>query len=139
MALEYGRTREVFGRLLGEHGQAQAMISDCAVEMEACRWLTYRAAAEADRGGDTRLLDSAVKLYASEMISRVSDRVMQLHGGWGYTKDFPIERIYRDSRMWRIVEGPNEVHRMLIARQLLKHGIGALVDTGSRPLAAIAP
>lgn len=59
-------------------------------------------------------------------MSRVSDKVLQLHGGWGYSKDLPIERFYRDSRMYRIVEGPNEVHRMVVARNLLKSGITAL-------------
>jgi acyl-CoA dehydrogenase len=135
MAIEYGRTCEVFGQMLGAHGQFQAILADCAMELEACRWLVYRAAAEDDRGNDTRLLESAVKVYASELMSRVADKVLQIHGGWGYSKDLPIERMYRDSRMFRIVEGPNEVHRMVIARRLLGAGISALERPGPRPAA----
>ena len=126
MAIDYGRSRQVFGKLLGEHGATQAVIADCAIETESLRWLVYRACAEDDRGNDTRLLQSGVKFLASELMSRVSDKVLQLHGGWGYSKDLPIERFYRDSRMYRIVEGPNEVHRMVVARNLLKSGITAL-------------
>lgn len=120
MACAYTTSRQAFGKPLADHGQVQAVIADCAIEVEACRWLTYRAAAEADRGHDTRLLDSMVKVFASEMVSRVSDKIMQIHGGWGYSKDLPIERFYRDSRFFRIAEGPNEVHRWLLARELTR-------------------
>ncbi|MGB8195491.1 MAG: acyl-CoA dehydrogenase family protein [Acidimicrobiales bacterium] len=120
MAVDYTQEREAFGKPLSEHGQVQAVLADCAIELEACRWLTYRAGAEAERGGDTRILDSIVKVYASELVSRVSDKILQIHGGWGYSKDLPIERFYRDSRFFRIAEGPNEVHRMLISRELVK-------------------
>ena len=72
------------------------------------------------------------------MMSRVSDKVLQMHGGWGYTKDFPIEQFYRDSRMYRIVEGPNEVHRMVVARRLLSGGIDALERPGRAPVMAAA-
>jgi alkylation response protein AidB-like acyl-CoA dehydrogenase len=125
MACEYTISREAFGKPLAEHGQVQAVIADCAIELEACRWLTYRAGAEADRGADTRLLDSMVKVYASEMVSRVSDKILQLHGGWGYSRDLPIERFYRDSRFFRIAEGPNEVHRWLLSRELTKRAARA--------------
>jgi acyl-CoA dehydrogenase len=126
LAIEYGRTREVFGQVLGGHGMFQATLADCAIELEACRWFVYRAAAEVDRGVDSRTLESAVKVYASELMTRVADKVLQVHGGWGYSQDLPIERMYRDNRMWRIVEGPNEVHRMVLTRRLLADGIAAL-------------
>jgi alkylation response protein AidB-like acyl-CoA dehydrogenase len=139
LAIDYGRSRQVFGTVLGAHGQFQAVLADCAIELEACRWLVYRAAAEDDRGQETRLLESAVKVYSSELMSRVADRVLQVHGGWGYSKDLPIERMYRDSRMFRIVEGPNEVHRMVIARRLLAAGLRALEEPGPRRLPRPAP
>lgn len=123
LAIEYGRSREVWGQPLGAHGMFQERLADSAIELEACRWFVYRAAAEVDRGSDTRTLESMVKVYSSELMTRVADKVLQLHGGWGYSQDLPIERMYRDHRMWRIVEGPNEVHRMVVARRLLSAGI----------------
>ncbi len=119
--------------MLGAHGLFQERLADNAIELEACRWLVYRAAAEVDRGSDTRTLESMVKVYSSELMTRVADKVLQVHGGWGYTQDFPIERLYRDHRMWRIVEGPNEVHRMVVARRLLAGGIGELEQRRARP------
>ena len=107
--------------------------ADCAIELEACRWFVYRAAAEVDRGADTRTLESMVKVYSSELVTRVADKVMQVHGGWGYSRDFPIERMYRDHRMWRIVEGPNEVHRMVVARRLIGGGMAELEQSRMRP------
>ena len=133
MAIDYGRSREVFGQVLGAHGMFQEKLADCATELEACRWFVYRAAAEVDRGADTRTLESMVKVYASELVTRVADKVLQVHGGWGYSQDLPIERMYRDHRMWRIVEGPNEVHRMVIARRLLAGGMSELEQPRTRP------
>ena len=111
----------------------QERLADCAIELEACRRFVYRAAAEVDRGADTRTLESMVKVYASELMTRVADKVLQVHGGWGYSKDLPIERLYRDHRMWRIVEGPNEVHRMVVARRLLSGGVAELEHSRPRP------
>jgi acyl-CoA dehydrogenase len=118
LALDYTASRETFGKTLAEHGQIQAMLADVAIDIETCRWLTYRVGVMHDQGTDTQMFDSMVKVYATEMVNRVSDKVMQMHGGWGYTKDFPIERFLRDSRFARIVEGPNEMHRWLISREL---------------------
>jgi alkylation response protein AidB-like acyl-CoA dehydrogenase len=120
MACSYAASREVFGRPLSEQGQTHAMLSQCATEVEACRWLVYRAGAEADRGRDVRLLTSMVKVYAGEMVSRVADQVLQLFGGWGYSTEYPIERFYRDSRHARIGGGPTELHRYVIARELFR-------------------
>jgi alkylation response protein AidB-like acyl-CoA dehydrogenase len=125
MALDYAASREAFGKTLAEHGQIQAMLADIAIDIETCRWMTYRAAALHDRGENTRIIDSMVKVYGSEMINRVADKVMQIHGGWGYSQDFPIERFLRDTRFMRIVEGPNEMHRWLIARELSKQRAAA--------------
>ncbi|MCZ0942236.1 MAG: acyl-CoA dehydrogenase family protein [Gammaproteobacteria bacterium] len=135
LAIEQGRTREVWGKLLESQGMFQAKLADCAIELEACRWMVYRAAAEMDREADTRTIESAVKVYASELMSRVADKVMQVWGGWGYSKDLPIERLYRDHRMWQIVEGPNDVHRMVVARRLISEGMATLEE--SKPRAAV--
>jgi len=133
LAIDYGRTRVVWGQVLGAHGMFQERLADCAIELEACRWFVYRAAAEVDRGSDTRTLESMVKVYSSELMTRVADKVLQVHGGWGYSQDLPIERMYRDHRMWRIVEGPNEVHRMVVARRLIGNGIEELERSKPRP------
>ncbi|HWB65642.1 MAG TPA: acyl-CoA dehydrogenase family protein [Mycobacteriales bacterium] len=126
LALGYTRNRESFGIPLADHQGAQWTIADCAVDLDATRWMTYAAAARVDEGADTRLQVSMVKVFASEALGRVADRVMQLFGGWGYAKGLPVERFYREARMWRIVDGPNEIHRVVIARQLARSGIAAL-------------
>jgi len=126
MGIEYAKNRVAFGKPIGERQAVQFMLADCAIEINACRWMTYRSAAKYERGEDTRLEDSIIKVYASEIMGNVADRVLQVHGGWGYTRELPIERFFRIARLWRIVEGPNEVHRWVIARALLRFGIGAL-------------
>lgn len=129
-------SRSSFGTTIAQHGMAQAHLADCSIELEACRWMTYHAAAEVDRHHDTRVLDAKLKVFASEVLGRVADRVLQLCGGWGYSKDLPIERMFRDARMWRIVEGPNDVHRRSIARDLLRGApdtpspVANIVETG---------
>jgi len=126
MGVRYAANRVTFGQPIAERQGVQWMLADSAMEMQSCRWLTYNAAMRADAGEDTRMEDSMAKVIGSEMMGRVADRVMQIHGGWGYSKDLPIERFYRLARMWRIVEGPNEVHRWTIARSLLRSGLAPL-------------
>lgn len=126
LALEYVAGRDSFGKLLVDHQGVQWMLADCAIDIDASRWMTYAAAARCDDGADTRVADSVVKVFTSEALCRVADRVLQLFGGWGYSKDLPIERFYREARMWRIVEGPNEVHRSVVARALASTGVNAL-------------
>jgi alkylation response protein AidB-like acyl-CoA dehydrogenase len=126
MALDYVATRSSFGKAVSDHEGAQWMLADCAIDLEASRAMTYAAAERRDGGGEMRVHDAMVKVFASEALGRVADRVLQLFGGWGYSKDLPIERFYREARMWRIVEGPNEVHRWAIARSLLHSGVDSL-------------
>ena len=128
MALDHVGTRRSFGTPLDQQQGIQWMLADCAIDLETCRAVTYDAADRYDRGRHDRVRDSMVKIYASEALGRVADRVLQLFGGWGYARDLPVERFYRDARMWRIVEGPNEVHRVVIGRALLRHGIRELCD-----------
>jgi alkylation response protein AidB-like acyl-CoA dehydrogenase len=126
LAIGYVGTRTSFGAPISEHGGVQWMLADCAIELDATRWMTYASAVRVDAGMDTRVRDSMVKVFASEALGRVADRVLQLFGGWGYAKDLPVERFYREARMWRIVEGPNEIHRWAIARALNRFGVAAI-------------
>ena len=120
MALEYSRQRVAFGRPIAEYQAIQWMLADSAVEIEQAKWLVLNAAWKADQGRDARHEASIAKLAGAGMIWRVVDRVMQIHGGMGYTKEMPIERVMRDVRVYRIYEGTDEIQRRSIARNLLK-------------------
>lgn len=120
MAIEHSKTRVTFGEPLADRQAIQWMIADSAVEIEATRWMTYRAAWMADQGLDNRHQSSMSKLYGANMANRVVDRVLQIHGGMGYTKDLPIERWYREMRLFRIFDGTDEIQRYIIARNLIK-------------------
>ncbi|PSR23202.1 MAG: acyl-CoA dehydrogenase [Sulfobacillus acidophilus] len=120
MAIEHSRNRVTFGEPLANRQAIQWMIADSAVEIEATRWMTYRAAWLADQGLDNRHQSSMAKLYGANMANRVVDRVLQIHGGMGYTKDLPIERWYREMRLFRIFDGTDEIQRFIIARNLIK-------------------
>ena len=120
MALDYANTRETFGKPIGENQAIQWMIADSEVELEAARWLVLRAAWTVDQGGDARHASSMAKLYGANMANHVVDRVLQIHGGMGYTRELPIERWYREARLWRIFEGTDEMQRLIISRDLLR-------------------
>jgi len=120
MALDYSRQRIAFGRPIAEYQAIQWMLADSAVEIEEVKWLVLHAAWKTDQGGDARHEASIAKLAGAGMIWRVVDRVMQIHGGMGYTKEMPIERVLRDVRVYRIYEGTDEIQRRSIARNLLK-------------------
>jgi acyl-CoA dehydrogenase len=123
MALEYARQRVAFGRPIAEYQAIQWMLADSAVEIEEVRWLVLHAAWKADRSPDARHEVSMAKLAGAEMIWRVVDRVMQIHGGLGYTKEMAIERVMRDVRVYRIYEGTDEIQRRSIARNLLSQKV----------------
>jgi alkylation response protein AidB-like acyl-CoA dehydrogenase len=120
MAIEYANTRETFGKKIGVNQAIQWMIADSEVELEAARWLILRAAWTVDQGEDPRHSSSMAKLYGAGMVNRVVDRVMQIHGGMGYTRELPIERWYRQVRLMRIYEGTDEMQRLIISRDLLR-------------------
>ncbi|MGG1687784.1 acyl-CoA dehydrogenase family protein [Pseudalkalibacillus sp. NRS-1564] len=120
MAIDYANERETFGKAIAERQAIQWQIADSAVEIEAAKWLVLNAAYTLDEGKDNRQLASMAKLYGSNMGNRVVDRVLQIHGGMGYTKELPIERWYREARLWRIYDGTDEIQRLIIARNLLK-------------------
>ncbi|MEJ1969452.1 MAG: acyl-CoA dehydrogenase family protein [Rhizomicrobium sp.] len=120
LGLDYARTRKTFGATLGSHEAIQFSLADCDCEIQSSRLLSYHAAFLADRDDPaTRIAGSRAKLYASEMVGRVADRVLQIYGGAGYMCDHPIERMYRDARAFRIGEGTSEMQRLQIARALL--------------------
>jgi acyl-CoA dehydrogenase len=121
LAIGYANERRTFGEPLASHQGIQFTLADCDCELEAARLLAYRAAALADAGDPgMRLAGTRAKLYASEMVGRVADRVLQVFGGAGYMCDFPVERMYRDARAFRIGEGTSEMLRIQVARQILK-------------------
>lgn len=120
MAIDYSQTRETFGKPIAERQAIQWMIADSAVEIEAAKWIVLRAAWMAEKGMDARHQSSMAKLNGAVMANEVVDRVLQIHGGMGYTKELPIERWYRELRLTRIFEGTDEIQRRTIARNLLK-------------------
>lgn len=126
MMIEQANSRSTFGSLLADRQTVQNWIADSYQELEMVRLLVYRLAWKVDRGdADFRRDGSVVKVQATEMIARVADRAIQLFGGMGLSKELPLEYISRMVRVLRIVEGPSEVHRWVIARDLLKNGLPA--------------
>ncbi|GAB3498391.1 acyl-CoA dehydrogenase family protein [Amycolatopsis cihanbeyliensis] len=120
MAIEHANTRETFGAPIAERQAIQWMIADSGVELEALRWLVLQAAWQVDAGMDSRHAQSMAKLYGGVRANEIVDRVMQIHGGMGYTRELPVERWYRELRLLRIYEGTDEIQRRTIARNLLK-------------------
>ena len=119
MAIAYANQRETFGDLLATRQGIQWMIVDNEIDIRTSRWLTLAAADKANRGQPYRTEAAMAKLVASEAGGRVVDRAMQIHGGYGMTKDLPLERWYREIRIRRVGEGPSEVQRLIMARDLL--------------------
>ncbi|WP_296578224.1 acyl-CoA dehydrogenase family protein [Xanthobacter sp.] len=116
-------TRKQFGQPIGEFQMVQQMIADSAMEIYATRMMVLNCAWDIDQGLDPRDKVSMIKVYASEMLGRVADRGIQMFGGYGFSKDLPLERIYRDCRVTRIYDGTSEIHRMLVARSIIRNGL----------------
>ena len=119
-ALGYSKQRKQFGRPISEFQAIQHKLADMATSIEAARLLTYRAGALKDQGKRVTKESAMAKLFASEMAVRVADEALQIHGGYGFIKDYPVEKFYRDVKLCTIGEGTSEIQRMVIARQLLK-------------------
>ena len=119
-ALKYSKEREQFGKAISEFQAIQWKLADMATEIEAAKLLTYRAAAMKDAGMKTTLESSMAKLYSSEVAVRCANEGVQIHGGYGFIKDYPAEKFYRDVKLCTIGEGTSEIQRLVIARQLLK-------------------
>jgi len=119
-ALKYSKERKQFGRAISDFQAIQWKLADMATEIEAAKLLTLRAAAMKDAGMKTTLESSMAKLYASEVAVRCANEGVQIHGGYGFIKDYPAEKFYRDVKLCTIGEGTSEIQRLVIARQLLK-------------------
>jgi alkylation response protein AidB-like acyl-CoA dehydrogenase len=118
--VKYSAIRKTFGKPLREHQAIQFKLADMQVQIEAARLLVYKAANLKDQGLPYGKAASMAKLFASEMACRVADEAVQLHGGYGFIKDYPVEKFYRDVKLCTIGEGTSEVQRMVIARYLMK-------------------
>ena len=120
MSLAYAKERRTFGKPLAERQAIQWMLADSRVELSMARAYTYETLRRLAAGDDVGQAASICKLYCSEMVGRVADRAVQIHGGMGLVRGYPIERFYRDVRHYRVGEGSSEIQRMLIARELLR-------------------
>jgi alkylation response protein AidB-like acyl-CoA dehydrogenase len=119
-ALKYSKQRKQFGKAISDFQAIQWKLADMATEIEAAKLLTFRAAAMKDAGLKTTMESSMAKLYASEVAVRCANEGVQIHGGYGFIKDYPAEKYYRDVKLCTIGEGTSEIQRLVIARQLLK-------------------
>ena len=118
-ASDYARQRVQFGRPIAQNQGLRWMIAEMATDVEAARQLVLSAAEKKDQGQRCSKEVSMAKLYASEMANRVTGQALQIHGGYGYTKEFPVERLYRDARVLTIYEGTSEIQKMVIANEVL--------------------
>lgn len=119
-ALKYSQERLAFGHAISQFQAIQFMLADMATEIDAARLLVRKAAWKQDSGARFALEASIAKLFASEMSTRVSHKAMQIHGGYGYSQEYPVERAYRDSRITEIYEGTSEIQRLVISSWVLK-------------------
>ena len=117
--VRYARQRQQFGVPIQRHQAIQIMIADMATQVDAARLMVYRAAALKDKGRPFSKESAMAKLFASEAATQVTDLAVQIHGGYGYSKSYPVERYYRDARVTRIYEGTSEIHRMVIAKSVM--------------------
>ena len=120
MSAQYAKQRSTFGKPLAERQAIQWMLADSATELSLARAFTYETLRRVQAGEDVGSASSMSKLYCSEMVGRVADRAVQIHGGMGLVRSFPVERFYRDVRHYRIGEGSSEIQRLLIAREVLR-------------------
>jgi alkylation response protein AidB-like acyl-CoA dehydrogenase len=121
-SLRYSKLRKQFGRPISEFQAIQHKLVDMAVEIDAARLLNYRAAWMLDRGQRVTRESAMAKLFAGEAAVRIANEAVQIHGGYGFIKDYPVEKFYRDVKLCTIGEGTSEIQRLVIARQLLKSG-----------------
>jgi cyclohexane-1-carbonyl-CoA dehydrogenase len=118
--VKYSTERRAFGKSIAEHQMIQAMIADCATLIEASRSLVYRAAALYDEGKRNTKLASMAKLFAGDAAMKITTDAVQALGGYGYMKDFPVERMFRDAKLTQIFEGANQIQRIVVAREILR-------------------
>jgi acyl-CoA dehydrogenase len=141
-AVDWARGREQFGHAILEYQLIQGMVADSVVDIATNRALVRQVAWEADHGLDRRLLHgkaAVVKLSSSEAAGRVVDRALQIHGGRGYMRENPCERLYRDLRVDRIWEGTSEIQRLIVANEVAKRGLDGVLSHGAAPELAAEP
>ena len=119
-AVRYAQEREQFGQTISKFQGLRWMIADMATEIEAARLLMFSAAEMKDRGENYTTHASMAKLFASEMVNRITAKALQMHGGYGFTKEYPVERYYRDARVFTIYEGTSEIQRIVISNHIFK-------------------
>ncbi len=122
LMLDYASERKHFGQAIADFQMVQHQLADSVIEINAARWMVYHAAWLLDQGQDAREQIAMVKVYAAEMLGRVTDRAVQVFGGMGFCKELAIERYYRDARIYRIFDGTSEIHRSVIAKSAIKKG-----------------
>ncbi|CAE7795237.1 fadE25 [Symbiodinium necroappetens] len=125
-ALGYALERRQFGQPVAQFQLVQALLADSKAELYAARCMTQDAARRLDAGERIPMLAACCKMFASEMVGRVADRAVQVHGGAGYMADYPVERLYRDARLFRIYEGTTQIQQLVIARQMIREAEAAL-------------
>ena len=118
--VKYATERCTFGKAIGEHQMVQAIIADSATLIEASRGLVYRAAELYDDGKRNTKLASMAKCFSSDAAMKITTDAVQVLGGYGYTKDFQVERMFRDAKLTQIFEGTNQIQRLVIAREILR-------------------
>ncbi|MDB5928984.1 MAG: acyl-CoA dehydrogenase domain protein [Polaromonas sp.] len=127
LMVAYASERKQFSQRIGDFQMVQQQLADSVIEINAARWMVYHAAWMLDQGLDAREQIAMVKVLAAETLGRVVDRAVQIFGGMGFCKELPIERYYRDARIYRIFDGTSEIHRSVIAKMAMKKG-AALFD-----------
>ncbi len=127
LMVNYANERQQFNTKIGDFQMVQQQIADSVIEINAARWMVYHAAWMLDSGADAREHIAMVKVHAAETLGRVVDRAVQIFGGMGFCKELPIERYYRDARIYRIFDGTSEIHRGVIAKSVMRKG-AALFD-----------
>jgi acyl-CoA dehydrogenase len=121
-SVRYAKERKQFGKAIGDFQLVQAMLADCQTEAYAARCMVLDAARKYDQGKSINTESSCCKYYASEMVCRVADRGVQIHGGYGYSQEYAVSRFYRDVRLFRIYEGTSQIQQLIIARNMLAAG-----------------
>ena len=119
-ALRYAKDRTQFGKPIAEHQMVQVMLADSKAESYAAKCMVLDAARQKDLGHKITTEASCCKLFATEMVGRVADKAVQIHGGAGYMSDYAVERFYRDVRLFRLYEGTTQIQQMIIAKNMLK-------------------
>jgi acyl-CoA dehydrogenase len=120
-AADYSLKRQSFGKVISEHQAIQFKLANMAQAVQAARLLTWHAAWLIDHGKEGTLESSIAKTFASDAAMRVADEAIQIFGGYGYMRDYPVEKLLRDAKLTQIYEGSNEIQRIVIARELLRH------------------